>query len=314
MPKSDHDCPVRPFLKWAGGKRQLLPQLRRFYPESFGSYYEPFVGSAAVFFDLYTRGLLAGHKAVLIDNNADLVGCYLMVRDRPDAVVHHLTKLAHDYRENPKTHYYRVRDRRFNPERRRIFNGVGPTSSRYTPALAAQLIYLNRTGFNGLFRLNSQGEFNVPLGRYTNPQICDGENLARVAAALTETRAQVCQAPFETVLDRAKADDFVYFDPPYAPISRTALFTSYTAGGFSPADQRRLQQVTIELARRGCSVLLSNSTAPQIAELYDGSPEAQAVGLIAHKIPAKRAINSDATKRGEILEYLITNVPTKCPF
>jgi DNA adenine methylase Dam len=138
--------------------------------------------------------------------------------------------------------------------RRGIFNGDRPKSSLYTPTLAAKLIYLNRTGFNGLFRLNSQGQFNVPLGRYTNPQICDRENLERVRAALTETRADICQAPFETVLDRAESGDFVYFDPPYVPLSRTSLFTSYTADGFSPTDQRRLQQVTIELGRRGCWV------------------------------------------------------------
>jgi DNA adenine methylase len=305
---ANRDSSVRPFLKWAGGKRQLLPQIRRFYPANFGAYYEPFIGSGAVFFDLYNRGRLAGRKAVLIDNNADLVGCYLMVRDQPGTVVRHLMKLAHDYRQDPKAHYYTVRDRQFNPERRRILNGRGQKSSLYTPALAAKLIYLNRTGFNGLFRLNSRGEFNVPLGRYTNPQICDRANLERVRVALMETRADICQAPFETVLDRAAPGDFVYFDPPYAPLSRTALFTSYTADGFSPADQRRLQQVTIELARRGCFVLLSNSTAPEIAELYDGNRDAAAAGLAAYKVPAKRAINRDAAGRGEILEYLISNV------
>src|SRR5262245_24010438 len=312
MPEPDRaneNSLVRPFLKWAGGKRQLLPQIRRFYPEKFGAYFEPFVGSGAVFFDLYNRGLLEGRKAVLIDNNADLVGCYVMVRDQAGRLLRHLTKLAHDYKQNPKVHYYTIRDRRFNPERRRIFNGDRPKSSLYTPTLAAKLIYLNRTGFNGLFRLNSQGLFNVPLGRYTNPQICDRENLERVRAALTETRADICQAPFETVLDRAEPGDFVYFDPPYAPLSRTSLFTSYTADGFSPTDQRRLQQVTIELGRRGCWVLLSNSTAPEIVELYDGNREAEAVGLRAYKVPAKRAINSDAAGRGEILEYLISNVP-----
>ena len=306
-----HSNDVRPFLKWAGGKRQLLPHIRRFYPEKFGAYYEPFVGSGAVFFDLYNRGLLAGRKALLIDNNADVVGCYVMVRDRVATLIRHLTTLAHGYQQDPQAHYYTIRDKRFNAERRRIFNGDGPKSSRYTPALAAKLIYLNRTGFNGLFRLNSQGQFNVPLGRYTNPQICHGENLQRVAAALTETGADICQAPFETVLDSAQPGDFVYFDPPYAPLSRTALFTSYTADGFSLTDQRRLQQVTIELARRGCLVLLSNSTAPEITELYDGNREVEAVGLRAYKVPAKRAINSDAAGRGAILEYLISNVPRR---
>ncbi|MPY87792.1 MAG: Dam family site-specific DNA-(adenine-N6)-methyltransferase [Luteitalea sp.] len=303
------DSRVRPFLKWAGGKRQLLPQIRRFYPEHFGAYYEPFVGSGAVFFDLYTRGLLAGRQAVLIDNNADLVGCYLMVRDQVDAVIRHLRKLALGHRSDPSAHYYTIRDEQFNPERQRIFNGDGPKSSCYTPALAAKLIYLNRTGFNGLFRVNSQGQFNVPLGRYTNPQICDRENLQRVALALAETRADIRRAPVETILESARPGDFVYFDPPYAPLSRTALFTSYTADGFSLADQQRLQHVTLELTRRGCWVLLSNSTAPEIADLYDGNREAEAVGLSTYKVPAKRAINSDATRRGQVLEYLISNLP-----
>lgn len=302
---------VRPFLKWAGGKRQLLPEIRRFYPETFGAYYEAFVGSGAVFFDLYNRGLLAGRNVVLLDTSADLVGCYLMVRDRIGLLLRHLTDLAAASRRGPKRHYYRVRDEQFNPRRRRIFNGNGPESSRYTPALAARLIYLNRTGFNGLFRLNSRGLFNVPLGRYTNPRICDRANLERAAAALAETRADIRQAPFETVLERARAGDFVYFDPPYAPLSRTAHFTAYTAERFSRQDQARLQQVAIELARRGCRVLVSNSTAPEIAELYDGNPDAAAAGLKAYKVPARRAINSDPARRGKVAEYLISNVPRR---
>jgi DNA adenine methylase len=244
----------------------------------------------------------------LIDSNADLVGCYRMVRDEVEALIRHLTALAREHLGNPQAHYYSVRDERFNPERRRVFDGGPPTSDRYTPALAAELIYLNRTGFNGLFRLNSQAQFNVPRGRYVNPRICDPQNLQRVAAALAETRADIRQEPFEIVLDRAQPGDFVYFDPPYAPLSRTALFTSYTAEGFSLADQRRLQQVAIELANRGCRVLLSNSTAPEIAALYDGNPHAEAAGLSAYRVGARRAINSDAAARGEIQEYLISNV------
>ena len=300
---------VRPFLKWAGGKRQLLPHIRQFYPAQFVAYYEPFVGSGAVFFDLYNRGLLVDRQASLIDTNADLVGCYLMVRDRVEPVIRHLAKLSAGYRREPKEHYYRVRDEQFNPGRQRIFNGDGPKSSRYTPALAAKLIYLNRTGFNGLFRLNSKGLFNVPLGRYTNPLICDRENLRHVSSALSQVRANVAQAGFETVLDQARAGDFLYFDPPYAPLSRTALFTSYTAAGFSLVDQARLQELIVELARRGCWVVLSNSTAPEIAALYDGNPAADGAGLKAYLVPARRAINSNASRRGKVMEYLISNVP-----
>ena len=172
------------------------------------------------------------------------------------------------------------------------------------------LIYLNRAGFNGLFRLNSHGGFNVPIGRYKNPLICDADNLRAVARAL-RANVTLVQDNFESVLAHAKRGDFVYFDPPYAPMTRTALFTSYTSTGFSLEDQERLQQVVVELAARGCWVLLSNSTAPDITRLYDGNPEAVAVGLRAHKVPARRAINSDAAKRGKVLEYLITNIPRR---
>ena len=299
---------ARPFLKWAGGKRQLLPQIRQFYPRTFRSYIEPFVGSGAVFFDLYNQGTLQGRHSTLIDNNADLIGCYLAVRDRTAPVIRHLSRLASAYKADPHEHYYAVRDKRFNPARHRVSNGSGPDSGRYTPSLAAMLIYLNRTGFNGLFRLNSQGGFNVPIGRYKNPQICDTDNLKAVATALRANLTLV-QDNFESVLTHAKRGDFVYFDPPYAPLTRTALFTSYTAAGFSLEDHERLQQVVVQLALRGCWVLLSNSTAPDVTRLYDGSPEAVAAGLRAHKIPARRAINSDAAKRGQVLEYLITNIP-----
>ena len=299
---------LKPFLKWAGGKRQLLPQIRRFYPADFGSYYEPFVGSGAVFFDLYNLGLLDQRSTTLFDNNPDLVGCYLMVRDRVTEVIRHLGRLAAGYERNPKQHYYRVRDEQFNPMRERNLRGQAPTSARYTPKLAAQLIYLNRTGFNGLFRLNSKGGFNVPIGRYSNPLICDRRNLRAVSDALRDTQARIAEAGFEAVLDDAQPGDFVYFDPPYAPLSRTAQFTSYTADGFATADQARLQRVIIELAQRNVWVVLSNSTAQEIADLYDHSPEAKAAGLRAHKVPARRAINSKASARGEVLEYLITNV------
>ena len=293
-PTKRTDEVVRPFLKWA---------------RTFGAYHEPFVGSGAVFFDLFNRGLLLDRRAILIDRNADLTGCYLMVRDRVDAVIRHLAKLAREYRKSPKEHYYLVRNEQFNPQRQRIFNGTGPDSSRYTPALAAKLIYLNRTGFNGLFRVNSAGMFNVPIGRYANPSICDRQNLRLVSRALIDISSEILQSGFESVLDRAQAGDFLYFDPPYAPLSRTALFTSYTAAGFTLFDQQRLQEAVVELARRGCWVVLSNSTAPEVAALYDGNRAATGVGLKAYTVPARRAINSNASRRGTVMEYIISNVP-----
>ena len=180
---------VRPFLKWAGGKRQLLPVLRRFYPVRFRSYYEPFLGSGAVFFDLVNRGRLPAERVRLTDMNADLIGCCLRLRDALDEVVAALRNLDAGRRRDPEAHYYWVRDQEFNPARAVILNGARPQPDRYTPELAAMLIYLNRTGYNGLFRLNAKGAFNVPRGRYVNPRVCDEDNLRAVAAAFDAVRA-----------------------------------------------------------------------------------------------------------------------------
>jgi DNA adenine methylase len=167
-------------------------------------------------------------------------------------------------------------------------------------------IFLNRTGFNGLFRVNARGGFNVPAGRYHRPKIADRAKLTRVAGALSG--ATLLCGSFEVVRDEAAAGDFVYFDPPYAPLSRTAAFTSYTALRFDAADQERLQQIVIDLARRGCHVLLSNSTAREIAALYEKSAAARRAGLRATRVPARRAINSNAARRGGVDEFLITNI------
>ena len=307
--RSIYGSSVRPFLKWAGGKRQLLPVLRRFYPSRFGTYHEPFLGSGAVFFDLAGAGRLAAGRVRLADVNADLIGCWLRLRDEPAAVVAGLRRLEAGHRAAPAEHFYRIRNDEFNPARREIMNGTGPRAERYSADLAAMFIYLNRTGFNGLFRLNAAGLFNVPCGSYANPTICDEDNLRRVSATLAALSAAVEHAPFDAMLRSAGPDDFVYFDPPYAPLSSTARFTSYTADRFGADDQRRLQRVVIELAERRCHVLLSNSTAAEIADLYDGNPEAEHAGLRAYRVPARRAINSDASRRGHVLEYIITNVP-----
>ena len=299
---------MRPFLKWAGGKRQLLPRIREFYPATFAAYREPFLGSGAVFFDLVNQGRLVGRRTVLTDTNGDLVGCYTQVRDEPEAVIRCLRRLAARYTRDPQGHYYRVREK-FNPARQTISNGHGIESGRYTADLAAMLVYLNRTGFNGLFRLNSKGQFNVPLGRYSNPRICDTDNLRHVAAVLSATTISIKQVRYVNGLAGAREGDFVYLDPPYAPLSATAQFTSYTSEGFSTADQHQLQRTVIRLARKGCWVLLSNSTAPEVAELYDGNRDAERANLHAYKIPARRRINSNAARRGPIFEYLITNIP-----
>jgi DNA adenine methylase len=300
------DVPAKPLLKWAGGKRQLLPELRRFYPSEFGRYIEPFVGSGAVFFDLYNAGRLRGREAVLIDSNADLIGCYEAVRDMPDEVGRALDALAAGHAADPRGHYYAVRDSRFNPLRERMRDADGRIA--YSAELAAMLIYLNRTGFNGLFRLNSKGEFNVPAGRYEKPRIADRDRLLKASEALGSAGVTLVVGSFETALHLARAEDFLYFDPPYAPVSATARFTSYTSRTFGTGDQQRLQKVVVDLVRRGCHVVVSNSTAKEIERLYDANAEARAAGLTAHRATARRSVNSNARRRGPVTEYLITNI------
>ena len=300
---------ARPLLKWAGGKRQLLPALRRFYPSDFDRYIEPFVGSGAVFFDLHNAGRLRGKDVFLIDSNADLIGCYEAVRDRAQDVARALDDLAAGHTADPRGHYYSVRDERFNPLRARLRQPDGRIE--YSAELAAMLIYLNRTGFNGLFRVNARGAFNVPVGRYEKPRIADPDRLFRVSEALGSPGVRLAVGSFELTRDLARRGDFLYFDPPYAPVSATARFTSYTSTPFDIADQRRLQSVVVDLVRRGCHVVLSNSTAKEIERLYDANEEARAAGLRAHRALARRSVNSDAGRRGPVSEYLITNIHTR---
>ena len=292
--------PLRPLLKWAGGKRQLLPVIRGFYPERFSRYVEPFFGSGAVFFDLCNAGRLDGRHARLVDANPDLVGCYAMLRDRPAEVIDALEALAAAHRRQGDTFYYEVRDTRFNPARAQLA-GV------YTPELAAMLIYLNRTGFNGLFRLNRRGDFNVPAGRYDRPRICDRDHLHAVAATLGRRGVTIELGSFETSLAAAGRGDFVYCDPPYAPLSPTASFAHYTASGFDARDQRRLRDAVVAAARRGAHVVVSNSSAPLIESLYTEAA-ARRAGLHLGRVAARRAINSRASARGAVDEVIVTNV------
>ncbi|HSL21525.1 MAG TPA: Dam family site-specific DNA-(adenine-N6)-methyltransferase [Vicinamibacterales bacterium] len=289
---------AKPFLKWAGGKRQLLPVLREFYPRSFDAYLEPFVGSGAVFFDLRGRGLLDGHEVLLADSSRDLIDCYIAVRDHVAALIAELEALQAGHRAGGASHYYAVRDEQFNTLRRRPGRPIVP--------LAARLIYLNRTGYNGLFRVNAAGDFNVPVGRYKRPVICDAANLRAASAALAGVRLEC--AAFSESLRSARANDFVYLDPPYAPLSRTASFTAYTAAGFGGPAQEALRSVVVELAARGVRVLLSNSAADEVRRLYADDARAREAGLRAHRVAARRAINSAATRRGPVWEYVITNV------
>jgi len=301
-------CGVRPLLKWAGGKRQLLPALEAYYPQSFQRYLEPFVGSGAVFFHLAATGVLDRRAVTLSDVNADLIGCYRTVRDRTDAVIDALDDLEREHRRRGDACYYDVRDRRFNPARAKLAaEDVARGADTYSPALAAMLIFLNRTGFNGLFRLNRRGGFNVPAGRYKDPRICDPEHIRAVAAVLRRPGLAIEHRGFEAALGEAGEGDFVYCDPPYAPLSRTSSFASYTAAGFAALDQDRLLQAVVKACRRGAHVVMSNSSAPEIEEAYR-TRAARQVKIAVHRVPARRAINSRASRRGPVDELIITNV------
>jgi DNA adenine methylase len=268
----------RPFLKWAGGKGQLLEELTaRVILSGFtGRYHEPFIGGGALFFNLYRQGLLGKKMAYLSDNNASLIAAYLGVRGPVDDLIGLLAahKAAHG-----KEYYYQVR----------------ATAPETLAAQAARIIYLNKTCFNGLFRENSRGQFNVPMGSYSDPPILDEANLRAASKALQ--RARIEQRPFRKVLDHAKPGDFVYFDPPYHPVSQTASFTAYDKGGFGEADQRELAGVFAGLAQRGVFVLLSNSWTPLVLDLY--------AGFTIEQVFANRAVNSRADRRGKVPEALV---------
>lgn len=273
---------AKPFVKWVGGKRQLLKQFRdgNFYPpEKFdakkNAYFEPFVGGGAVFFDLLPE------KAFLSDLNFELVTTYRVIRDNVEALIASLKK--HKYN---KEYFLQIRSK--NPKEL-------PDISA-----ASRFIYLNRTGFNGMYRVNKAGIFNIPFGKYSNPLICDEVNLRKVSEALRGV--QIEHEDYKAVLKKAKKGDFIYFDPPYYPLSKTASFTAYTNEGFLDKEQTELRDVFVELHKRGCFVMLSNSDAPFINKIYSGIK-----GVNIHKVQAGRAINSKASGRGKVSEVLITN-------
>jgi DNA adenine methylase len=300
---------VTPFLKWAGGKRQLLPALSAHYPVQFERYIEPFLGSGAVFFDLYSKGRLRGKAVRLSDAHPDLIGCYWMLRSSVDAVIRNLEALQREHRAEGDACYYDVRDRRFNPARAAAMRNGTLHPDAYTPSLAAMLIYLNRTGFNGLFRLNKRGMFNVPAGRYADPRIFVAERLRAVARALSDPLVTLAFEPFDAALADAGRGDFVYCDPPYEPLTRTSNFSRYTADGFTMLDQHRLLQAVTRAAGRGSAIVMSNSSASAILELY-AAERVKKAGLTVRLVPARRTINSKVSGRGVVDEVILSNVPS----
>lgn len=277
------DIIALPFVKWAGGKRQLLPELLCRLPQHFARYHEPFVGGGALFFALAEHGRLGkfgAFSARLSDINVELINAYQIVRDRVETLILLLSQFR-----NEEQFYYEVRSQ--DPK------ALDPIQR------AARLLYLNKTCFNGLFRENRQGQFNVPYGHYRDPTFLRPNDLRAASRAL---RGVVIEAsPFDALESIAQPGDFVYCDPPYAPVSRTASFTSYSAGGFDDEAQKRLAAMVRRLGERGVSVLLSNSAVPFTQELYRD--------LHVETVYAARAINSRGDRRGKVPELLVAAGP-----
>jgi DNA adenine methylase len=269
---------IGPILKWAGGKSQLLKNLVPLVPVRFSSYFEPFFGGGALFFHLLANR--PSLRAYISDANPELVNCYLRVRDDVDEVIAQLKR-----HRNDKHHYYKVRSQ--DPSE---LDEVGR---------AARLIFLNKTCFNGLFRVNRRGQFNVPFGKYKNPRIVDEGRLRRVSRSLQQARVAISCCDFDRALARARAGDFVYLDPPYQPLTSTSRFTSYTRRDFVEQDQFRLAKTFRALDARGVFVLLSNSDSHLVRTLYED--------FQIDQVLATRAINCNGKKRGRIGELLIRN-------
>jgi len=263
---------VRPFLKWVGGKQQAMPHISSLYPDKYNRYFEPFVGGGAVFFNLNPQ------EAHLSDINEELIDCYVVVRDQVEELIMVLEK--HKYE---KDYYYALRSK--DPKKMSLADRV------------ARMIYLNKTGFNGLYRVNKSGKFNVPFGQYKNPVFCNKSVLRACSKRLFGVN--INNASFESILDRAVAGDFVYFDPPYIPVSSTSYFTAYQKDGFGMKSQERLLEVFDALSEKGVKVMLSNSDVAWMRDKYSK--------YNIKPIKINRHISATAANRGPVGELLVTN-------
>ncbi|WP_322744089.1 DNA adenine methylase [Planktothrix mougeotii] len=278
---------VKPFLKWAGGKRQLLPEILKYLPKNIGktTYFEPFLGGGALLFELQPK------TAIVNDSNSELINCYQVIKDD----VEELIELLKVHKAKNSKEYY---------DDLRGIDRLKQYSKFSKAEKAARIIYLNKTCYNGLFRVNSKGHFNVPFGRYKNPNILNEAVLRGVNDYLRQKSVTFLNRDFAEAVKDAKKGDFVYFDPPYDPVSNTASFTGYDINGFNQNEQRRLKQVVDELTEKGCNVMLSNSATDFILDLYKDYQETIFVS-------ATRSINSNALKRGKIDEVLVLNYVPK---
>lgn len=271
---------LRPFTKWTGGKRQLLSVIKSLMPESYNRYFEPFVGGGALFFEL------APKDAIINDFNSELINCYQQIKDNPSELIKSLSK----HKESNSKEYYlnlRSADRDSRIEK---MNNV---------ERAARIMYMLRVNFNGLYRVNSKNQFNVPYGRYKNPQIVDSDLIVSISQYLNENTIYILNGDFEEAVKDVEAGDFVYFDPPYIPLSETSSFTSYTHEGFSYEDQVRLRDTFKKLDEKGAYVMLSNSSSPLVGELYKD--------FNIHKVSATRTNGAKSSSRGKIDEIIVTN-------
>jgi DNA adenine methylase len=271
-----------PVLKWAGGKRQIVKQILELLPQKIATYYEPFVGGGAVFFELYNRGSF--ERAVIGDKNPELVNVYQSLKHDVSGVIRALKKLKEQHSEE---HYYKVR----------------ATIPRSETARAARVLYLNKTGFNGLYRVNRSGQFNVPFGRYDEPKIVNEPRLRAAAEALANV--EILNEDFEVLAGKARSGDAVYFDPPYLPVSATAAFAEYYADPFGIVEHRKLAKVFDGLSRKGIAAVLSNSDTPVTRGLF----EKYQLQIVS--VSVRRAINSVATRRGGVGEILVTGARTE---
>lgn len=277
---------VMPVLKWVGGKRQLLPEIKKYMPTISKNitYYEPFVGGGAVLFDMQPN------KAVINDVNHDLIDVYRVIKDNVEDLI---TELKKEKYANTSEAFYQIRELDRKPNEFNKLTGVQK---------AARILYLNKTCYNGLYRVNSIGEFNSPFGRYKNPNIINDVGLRAVSKYFNDNNITFLSGDFESALKGIKKGSVVYFDPPYAPISKTSNFTGYNESGFGLDEQARLRNLCDKLTEKGVHILLSNSDCEMIRTLYSDESKYKII-----QVKAKRTINSVASSRGEISEVLITN-------
>ena len=273
----------KPFVKWAGGKRQLLAELEKNFPKQFGTYFEPFLGGGAVLFDLLAKK--PNIKCSVSDLNSDLVLAYVTIRDKLGRLIESLENHSKNYHKDSTGYYYEVRKQEPKSQIEKV----------------SRLLFLNKTCFNGLYRVNSKGKFNVPLGRYTNPNIVNRENLITASKFLQSEKIKISCRDFESILKDAKKGDFVYFDPPYQPVSDTANFTSYTHRDFTEDDLQRLADLANQLNSNGSHVLLSNSNTKIVKKIFSSKK------WKIKEISVNRAINSNSQKRTGHKEVLIKN-------